>query len=137
MTGIHRSALSAVLVAVALLSFACQGGGGGATRSVTLRELNDTGVKGTATLTDLGKSRTRVEVVVQPAGHPDMPAHIHPGSCDDLTPQPRYPLENVRGGRSVTDVPASLEELTRGDVAINLHVSNSDMGTYSACGEIR
>jgi hypothetical protein len=137
MTRIHRSALRVVLVAVALIAFACQGGAGGATRSVTLRELNETGVSGAATLTDLGKNRTRVEVVVDPAGHPDMPAHIHPGSCDDLTPQPRYPLENVRGGRSVTDVPASLEELTRGDVAINLHVSNSDMGTYSACGEIR
>jgi hypothetical protein len=106
-------------------------------RSVPLRELNDSGVTGTAVLTDLGGGRTRVEVNVEPAGHADMPAHIHPGSCQNLTPQPRYPLENVVNGHSVTDVPASLAELTRGDVAVNLHNSNEDMRTYAACGEIR
>ncbi len=28
-----------------------------------------------------------------------MPAHIHPGSCVNLTPQPKYPLENVKAGK--------------------------------------
>ena len=125
-----------LVVSVIAVVAACQGGGG-ASRQVALRTLNDSGVSGTATLTDLGSSRTRVEVVVVPSGNPDMPAHIHPGSCEDLTPQPRFPLENVREGRSTTEVPASLEELTRGDVAINVHHSNEDMGTYTACGEIR
>lgn len=133
--GLVAATLS-VCVALAVGLAACQGGAAG-TRQVTLRTLNDSGVSGTATLTDLGNSRTRVEIAVSPAGNPDMPAHIHPGTCEDLTPQPRFPLENVLEGRSVTEVPASLEELTRGDVAINVHHSNEDMATYTACGEIR
>jgi hypothetical protein len=131
-----RAPLVTLLFVAALLLAACQGGGGPG-RQVALRTLNDSGVSGTATLTDLGNSRTRVEIAVEPAGNPDMPAHIHPGTCEDLTPQPRFPLENVQGGRSVTEVPASLDELTRGDVAINVHHSNEDMATYTACGEIR
>ena len=37
----------------------------------------------------------------------DMPAHVHPGTCADLTPQPKFPLENVRDGRSTTDRPCA------------------------------
>jgi hypothetical protein len=131
-----RSPFVPLVFLAALLLAACQGGAA-ATRQVALRTLNESGVSGTATLTDLGNSRTRVQIEVSPAGNPDMPAHIHPGTCENLTPQPRVPLENVLEGRSVTEVPASLEELTRGDVAINVHHSNEDMGTYTACGEIR
>lgn len=134
--GVVVAATLCLCLAVAVVLAACQGGAV-ATRQVTLRTLNDSGVSGTATLTDLGNSRTRVQIALSPAGNPDMPAHIHPGTCDDLTPQPRFPLENVRDGQSVTEVPASLDELTRGDVAINVHHSNDDMATYTACGEIR
>jgi hypothetical protein len=133
--GLVAGTLSVCLILGVVLA-ACQGGAA-TTRQVTLRTLNDSGVSGTATLTDLGNSRTRVQIAVSPAGNPDMPAHIHPGTCENLTPQPRFPLENVSDGRSVTEVPASLEELTRGDVAINVHHSNDDMATYTACGEIR
>jgi hypothetical protein len=126
----------ALSLGLAMVLAACQGGAA-ATRQVTLRTLNSSGVSGMATLTDLGNSRTRVQIAVSPAGNPDMPAHIHPGTCEDLTPQPRFPLENVRDGQSVTEVPASLDELARGDVAINIHHSNDDMATYTACGEIR
>lgn len=133
--GLVWVALSLCLTAAIVIG-SCTGGPA-ATRQVALRTLNDSGVSGTASLTDLGNSRTRVEIAVEPAGNPDMPAHIHPGTCEELTPQPRFPLENVREGRSVTEVPASLDELTRGDVAINVHHSNDDMATYTACGEIR
>jgi len=133
--GLLPAALSLCLTTAIVLG-GCTGSPA-ATRQVALRTLNDSGVSGTATLTDLGNSRTRVEIAVEPAGNPDMPAHIHPGTCEALTPQPRFPLENVQGGRSVTEVPASLDELTRGDVAINVHHSNEDMATYTACGEIR
>lgn len=104
--------------------------------SLQLRTLNDSGVSGTVTLTAIAAGTTRVDVEVDPAGHPDMPAHIHPGTCDDLVPQPRYPLANVVDGHSTSEVPASLAELTAGDAAVNLHASNSEMERYTACVDL-
>lgn len=104
---------------------------------LTLRTLSDSGVTGAVTLSAISTARTLVSVEVEPAGHPDMPAHIHPGTCDELVPQPRYPLTNVVDGRSVTEVSASLEELLAGDVALNLHASNAEMEVYTACVELR
>jgi hypothetical protein len=105
-------------------------------RTIALATLNDSGVTGAVTFTDLG-GRTRVEVAVEPAGNADMPAHIHPGTCADLTPQPKFPLENVRNGRSTTDVPAAVDELFAGNLAVNIHKSNDDLKTYTACVDIR
>lgn len=105
-------------------------------RTVELETLNDSGVTGSAVLTDLGDGTTRVEVDVDPAGHPDMPAHIHPGTCTNLVPQPRYPLQNVIDGQSETVVEASLEELFAGELALNLHFSSDDFGTYTACADL-
>jgi len=101
-----------------------------------LRTLNDSGVTGTVTMTEAGDQRTLVEIEVDAAGHPNMPAHIHPGTCSELVPQPKYPLENVVDGVSVTEVPAPLEELLRGGVALNLHRSNEEMSIYTACIEL-
>lgn len=105
-------------------------------RTFQLETLNDSGVTGTAVLTDLGNGSTRVVVDVEPAGHPEMPAHIHPGTCAELVPQPLYPLEMVVDGASETVVPASLSDLLAGELAVNLHVSAADMGTYSACVDL-
>jgi hypothetical protein len=102
-----------------------------------LQELSGSGVTGSVTLTPVGEARTEVEVQVEPAGHPDMPAHIHPGTCEELVPQPRYPLANVVDGRSSTEVAASLAELLGGDLALNLHASNQEMGVYTACVDLR
>ena len=66
-----------------------------------------------------------------------MPAHIHPGTCDNLTPQPKFPLENVRDGVSKTVVPATMKELFAGGLAVNIHKSNDDLKTYTACVDIR
>jgi hypothetical protein len=89
------------------------------------------------TLTAIDAQRTRVEIDVDPAGHMSMPAHIHPGTCDDLTPQPRYPLQNVVEGASVTEVPVALGELLASNVALNIHRSNEEMQVYTACVELR
>jgi hypothetical protein len=127
----RRFALVAVLaIAVA----ACQSAS--PSRTITLRTLNDSGVTGTVSFTDLG-GRTGVEIRVDPAGNPDMPAHIHPGTCDNLTPQPKFPLENVRNGVSTTVVPASTDELFAGNLAVNVHKSNDDLKTYTACVDIK
>jgi hypothetical protein len=120
-----------------LLLAAC-GSPAGAGRSVELmlQPLNDSGVSGRVTLTALDGATTRVVVEVDPAGHPSMPAHIHPGSCAELVPQPKYALENVLAGHSTTDVSASLDELLAGGQALNVHRSNEEMGVYTACVDL-
>jgi hypothetical protein len=124
------------LILVAAVAVACPPA---TARSVTFqfRTLNDSGVTGSVTMTAIGENHTLVEIKVDPAGHPSMPAHIHPGSCDDLVPQPKYPLENVVDGTSVTEVPASLDELLRGGQALNIHRSNEEMRIYTACVDLR
>ena len=64
------------------------------------------------------------------------PAHIHEGTCDDLTPEPAYGLPNVVSGTSESTVDVALEDLTSGTYAINLHMSDADLETYTSCGNI-
>jgi hypothetical protein len=65
------------------------------------------------------------------------PAHIHEGTCANLDPAPRYPLQSVTDGRSETVVDVPLSELLAGQFAINVHKSQEEISTYVACGEIR
>jgi hypothetical protein len=125
----------AVLALLALAVTACSPAAA-RTERLELTTLNDSGVTGTVTLTEVSGERTRVEVVVDPAGHDSMPAHIHPGTCDDLVPQPEHPLENVVGGVSVTEVAASIDDLLGGGQALNLHRSNEEMEVYTACVDL-
>jgi hypothetical protein len=105
--------------------------------TIRLETLNGSGVTGTVAFSEVQGGRTRVTVVVDPARYPDMPAHIHPGTCANLTPQPKYPLENVIDGTSTTEIPATMADLLGSPVAVNLHASVSDLTTYTACAEIR
>jgi hypothetical protein len=132
----HRLRL-AIATAVLTLSLAACAAAEGQRRTVELETLNDSGVTGTVTLIETGERETRVEVRVVPGGNADMPAHIHPGDCDNLVPQPKYPLQNVVDGVSTTVVPAALSELIAGDLAVNLHRANDDLGTYTACADLR
>lgn len=127
--------LSALIVMVVLVLAACVAPTS-APRTITLRTLNDSGVTGTVSFSDLG-GKTGVDVEVSAAGNLDMPAHIHPGTCDNLTPQPKFPLENVKNGVSKTVVPAPIDELFGGNLAVNIHKSNDDLKTYTACVDIR
>jgi hypothetical protein len=127
-----------LLVLLALTSFARVSTVGAQDNSVTidLKELNDSGISGTATLTDNGDGTTTVEIQVDGAtgGHP---AHIHEGTCDDLNPNPQYPLASVdENGLSKTDVEVSLDDLLASPYAVNLHESDANLGVYVACGEI-
>jgi hypothetical protein len=139
---IHRAATHAVrsplrllaLSVIALLVLAgCQAGA--QPRTINIGPLNDSGVSGTVKFSPVG-DRTEVEVKVDPNGNLDMPAHIHPGTCANLTPQPKYPLGNVRNGTSTTVVPATIDQLFAGDLAVNIHKSNDDLKTYTACVDI-
>lgn len=128
---------AARLATVTLLTLGLAACGGQAeSRTLQLATLNDSGVTGTAVLTDNGDGTTRVEVEVESDGYTDMPAHIHPGTCANLTPQPRYPLQNVVDGTSTTDIEVPLDDLFAGGLALNLHASPDDFETYTACAEL-
>lgn len=132
-----RASVSVTLAVTLLLAIALAACSGSAdARTFQLETLNNSGVTGTAVLTDLGDGSTRVVIDVEPGGHLNMPAHIHPGTCVDLVPQPLYPLESVVDGASETVVTRSLSELLAGDLALNLHVSFEEMGTYAACVDL-
>jgi len=128
-------AVRSVLVVSMLAILGCQGQAA-ASSVVQLQTLNASGVAGSVTLLDVGNDRTQVEIKVEPAGNLDMPAHIHPGSCDSLIPQPKHPLQNVVNGTSTTIVRAPLAELLGSDLAVNIHRSNDDLRTYTACADL-
>jgi hypothetical protein len=85
--------------------------------------------------------------VADDAGHP---AHIHAGTCDDLDPEPLFPLtdvveptgdvegaeEAIVGETSVSTVDVALEDILADDHSINVHLSTEEAETYIACGEI-
>jgi hypothetical protein len=130
----RRTAVTLAWIGLAVTLAACAGQQ--PSRTVELATLNLSGVTGSAVLTDLGDETTRVEVDVDPAGHPNMPAHIHPGTCLALVPQPLYTLQNIVDGQSETVVQVPLDELFAGELALNLHFSNEDFGTYTACADL-
>ena len=123
------------LALVALVASASTAGAQGRTATVTLSPENNSGITGTATLTDMGNGQTRVVVRISP-GAGNHPAHIHSGNCGPTLGAVVYPLTNVQNGTSTTEVEASLAELQTGDFAINLHESPTNIPTYVACGNI-
>ena len=91
--------------------------------------------KGWATLSETEKG-LRVELDLAPAEPVAQPAHIHVGTCDQLGAVV-YPLENVIGGHSITDISESdVEDVANGEYSINVHLSFADFKTFTACGEI-
>ena len=136
--------LPLLIVALALAMFALAGCGGddddaaaGDEVTVELAESAGSGQTGTATLTADGETTTvSIEIDGEPVSE-SQPAHIHEGNCDSLTPEPAFGLTNVVDGTSETpDVQASIETLTSSDYAINLHMSDDDLTTYTSCGNI-
>jgi hypothetical protein len=115
---------------------ACSGTTAGAPRVFELQTVNDSGVTGTVTLTSAGEARTLVELAVAPNGHPDMPAHVHPGTCEDPVPQPMFPLENVLDGVSRTEIPISMADLEAETASVNVHHSNDQMQISVACVDL-
>jgi hypothetical protein len=136
--------LGAVLVLAAALA-GCGGsdGDGGGTTStsrenkilVQFQEQNFSGESGTVTLTPEG-DKTRVDIVMSSYAANAQPAHIHKGTCASLDPTPAYPLHDIVGGRSLTVVPISLDDLLKGKYAINVHRSAKQLQVYVACGNI-
>jgi hypothetical protein len=104
--------------------------------TVALNEFESSGQTGTATLTADGEQTVvSIEIDDDPVSE-SQPAHIHEGTCDELTPEPAFGLPNVTDGTSETTVDTSLDSLTSGTYAINLHMSDEDLATYTSCGNI-
>ena len=104
--------------------------------TVTLAAQNNSGETGSATLTPQG-DKTKVVILLSnaPAGVAQ-PAHIHLGTCDKLDKAPKWKLEAVKDGKSVTVVPASLETILKDKTAINVHKSAAEIQVYVSCGNI-
>jgi hypothetical protein len=102
---------------------------------VTMAPQSGSSESGTATLTKEGADTTKVVVNLSGATG-QQPAHIHKGTCTNLDPKPTYPLSPVSNGKSETVVKASLDDLSKGGYAINVHKSAQDVKTYVSCGEI-
>jgi len=125
------------LAAVAFAVAACGGGGGGGSEiAVELVEQSGSGQAGTATLTAIGDGRTNVVIELGNPPPEPQPAHIHPGTCQQLDPTPAYALANLEGGTSEMTLPVSLEELRDAELVINVHRSEAEIATYAACGAI-
>ena len=133
------TALTLVLAVFALTGCGSDDDDEAADDSVTveLSEEAGSGQTGTATLTANGEqTMVSVEIDGDPVSE-SQPAHIHEGSCgDDLNPEPAFGLPNVTDGSSEATVDVSLETLQSSDYAINLHMSDDDLPTYTSCGNI-
>lgn len=106
------------------------------TVTVSLQALNNSGQSGTATLIpDGNKTKVVIELSNVQTGA-TQPAHIHMGTCKKLDKAPKWPLEPVKNGRSVTVLPVSLDTITKDKTAINVHKSEIEPQIYVSCGNI-
>jgi N-acetylneuraminic acid mutarotase/tRNA A-37 threonylcarbamoyl transferase component Bud32 len=111
--------------------------GEGQSVTFNLTPQNNSGISGTAVLTNIGGGHMRVEMHVTGAGPGPYPAHIHEGNCTQLNPAPKFPLANVVNGSSVTEIEGSLQLVTSSPHAIHMHKSPDEMPIYVACADTR
>ncbi|HUS16327.1 MAG TPA: hypothetical protein VM536_15115 [Chloroflexia bacterium] len=141
---VHKSAAEAsVYVACGNIEAMSTGGTGGGTSpaadmnttTVQMHAQNGSGEDGTATITTNGNG---VMVTLKLANGPTVaqPAHIHPGTCANLDPTPRYPLTSAMNGMSETSLNVSMNDLLTGSYAINVHKSAAEASVYVSCGDI-
>ncbi|HET9341834.1 MAG TPA: hypothetical protein VFO25_02810 [Candidatus Eremiobacteraceae bacterium] len=126
------------IAALALVAIACIATAVSAkSDSITIKLVAQHGSMqtGSATLTAMG-SKTQVVLSLSHTKGSE-PAHIHPGSCANLNPVPKYPLSNVVGGKSTTVVDVPLASLETGHFAINVHAGPGPLiKKYVSCGDI-
>ena len=108
------------------------------TLTVPLAAQGNSGVAGTAVLTDMGNGQTQVVIRVSTGGNAVMPDHIHNGTCANLG-DVKYPLNNVQNGTSTSTVAVSIADLLNGPgkpFAVNLHKSPQEASVYVSCGNV-
>jgi hypothetical protein len=105
--------------------------------TLELQEQNDSGITGEVAFSPTSEGNIEVEIELDGSEGGPHPAHIHPGSCADLDPTPKWPLENVVDGRSKTTIDVDLGELTAQEYAVNVHDSPENADLYVACADVR
>ncbi len=85
-------------------------------------------------------------VSAQDTAPPAHPAHIHEGTCEELDPNPAYPLTDIASVApdapagavevSETTVDVTIDDLLASPHAINAHESAENAAAYIACGNI-
>jgi len=126
--------VGAVIAAIVVAAFLPTGSQAQQSITLTMSELNGSGVSGTAMLMPMG-SQTQVTVELQSAPGPH-PIHIHEGTCANLNPAVKFPLTAVQNGRSETMVAASVDQLLAMQHSINAHKSPQEASVYNSCGTI-
>jgi hypothetical protein len=102
--------------------------------TVYLSEPTGTYQTGTATLTGDG-DKTVVVVDVAPSMPISQPIHIHVGACTAVGTIADK-LADVVLGKSTTEIAKPIREVASGGKVINVHLSATEIRTYTACGEI-
>jgi hypothetical protein len=104
--------------------------------TIQLNTQNNSGISGTATLTPVGTTQTRVVLTLQ--GSPadaNHPAHIHTSNCATIGGVV-YPLTNVRNGTSETVINATIAQIRAAQHSLNVHKSPQEASVYVACGDL-
>jgi hypothetical protein len=131
MKRVYWSALFAGVLMISMLAPAAAQD----TVTIDMREVDGSGQFGSADVTSDGE-QTIISIEIEPgeAGVPQ-PAHIHYGSCNDLG-DVAYPLDDVVDGVSESTADVSISELIGREYAINVHLSEEEMGVSVSCGTL-
>ena len=105
--------------------------------TLSLAGQNNSGISGTAVITELPGGKMRVEVRATGAGAGPQPAHIHQGTCANLDPAPKFTLTSLTNGAAMTEVDGSIRDITASPHAIHLHKAPDELPVYVACADIR
>ena len=125
------------IAAAMLLGFGSPASAQGQSVSLSLASQNGSGITGTAIVTELPGGKLRVEIRANGAGPGPQPAHIHPGTCANLDPAPKFTLSSLTNGTSTTEVDGSIRDLTASSYAIHLHKAPDELPVYVACADLK
>lgn len=106
--------------------------------TIMLSEQSNLGQSGQATLTETADGQVMVVLDMMGGNFiSPQPAHIHSGACPSPGPVV-FPLTNVVNGMSQTTLDVTMDELMQSapTLAINVHKSEAEPGTYTACGDL-
>ena len=105
---------------------------------VDIKEENNSGQSGTATLESTPDGKTKVHAVMNIKTEKAEPIHIFTGDCANPINIP-YALNDVKDGVSETILDFPLDEIKKAEpLVMVVHPSTADWsGKYVACGELQ
>ena len=134
----RRIARLVALVAVIMLSFysATFAASDPTLYTLSMLQVNNSGVGGQTTLTDNGDGSTTVTIQLQfsSAKYDVLGASIRNGTPDFYSPQVAFPLNDVVNGASKTTIKISRKDLLSTDRVVL--VQDKQSGGFVACGKI-